>query len=217
VSGVVVNSENADHDRDALDMSAQAEQVGVALRHQHVVASDDVVESLIAAASDYDAALLCVGSHGRGPLGQAIVGSVGVEVLALSPAPVLVIGPEATPAQEFGCVIVCVDGSETALRAVEPARAWARAMRTALRIIYVAGLDHARRPEHVPPEAEILFDPDTAGILARYAVDTDAALVVATTHGHTGLATIGGTAIALIRKAPCALLLLGPNAKDSPE
>jgi nucleotide-binding universal stress UspA family protein len=212
VSGVVVNSQHADHEADARGMDMRAMRAEVALRRRHVVASGDVVDSLIGAASDYDDAVLCLGSHGRGPLGQAIVGSVTSDVLARSAAPVLVVGPEARPSRLFGCVIVCVDGSEIALRAIAPARAWAHALRTKLRVLHVTWPPHTRPEGSIPAEAEVLEDPAPVEIITRYATDTDAALIVATTHGHTGLATIGSVATGLIRQAPCAVLFLGPHA-----
>jgi nucleotide-binding universal stress UspA family protein len=46
---------------------------------------------ILARASDYD--LIVMGTHGRGAIGQLLVGSVTERVIRASPRPVLVIGP----------------------------------------------------------------------------------------------------------------------------
>lgn len=49
------------------------------------------VETILKEASDVDADMIVVGSHGRGAMYQLVVGSVSKEVLHKSPIPVLVV------------------------------------------------------------------------------------------------------------------------------
>ncbi|HVV36135.1 MAG TPA: universal stress protein [Acidimicrobiales bacterium] len=192
LAGVVVNSPNSDHGRDEFEMRAQAERAGVTLEYTRVVGSDDVATSLLAA-GELDAATLVLGAHARGPLGRVLIGSVGAEVLERATEPVLIVGPNAKPPEQFPFVIVCLDGSATARRALAPARDWAEALGAELRTVTV--------PEGADP----------ADAIANVAGDTRAALIVATTHGLGGLAAIGSTCAAIVREAPCAALLLGPE------
>jgi nucleotide-binding universal stress UspA family protein len=215
VSGVTVNSPGADHLADKRDMRLQAEHAGVVLRHSVVMSSDDVASALLAAVGRRHGATLCVGSHARGPLGQALLGSVSTEVLHRSTGPVLVVGPQAVPATECRSVLVCLDGSETAYRAVEPARAWAKQLHATPRSATVSANGRRFVPGHPSSDLTVLQDTDPAAALARFATEIDAALIVATTHGEGGLAAIGSTAFNLVRHAPCAVLFLGPSVAAS--
>jgi len=55
----------------------------------------DVARTLAQAAERLDADLVCMGSHGRGGLGRALLGSVAQQMLAHSRRPVLVLRPRA--------------------------------------------------------------------------------------------------------------------------
>jgi nucleotide-binding universal stress UspA family protein len=55
----------------------------------------DPAERLVAIAEEYGAAMVVVGSRGRGPIKRALLGSVSAALLARSPCPVLVVPPGA--------------------------------------------------------------------------------------------------------------------------
>jgi len=212
VSAVCVNSPNADWGVDEADMKRQAEDAGVALWRSVTVGSEDVAPALLRTVAESPAALLCVGSHGRGPLGQAILGSVNAEVLACSTQPVLVVGPQAIPSKGFRSVVVCLDGSSVALTAMQPAVEWARTLRATVRAVTVLPPQHVFPRDQFPADVDVRYDSDTATAVTEFVREVDAGLIVATSHGLSGLAAIGGTAASLVRHAPCPLLLIGPHA-----
>ena len=54
----------------------------------------DVVEAIVAAASKDDVILIVIASHGRGPVGRLLLGSVAEKVARAASCPVLTIRPE---------------------------------------------------------------------------------------------------------------------------
>jgi nucleotide-binding universal stress UspA family protein len=60
-----------------------------------VGAVGDAAQELARVAFEHDAALLVVGSRGRGPLRSAMVGSVSARLTRLAPCPVVVVPPDA--------------------------------------------------------------------------------------------------------------------------
>ncbi|WP_116995635.1 universal stress protein [Desertimonas flava] len=178
--------------------------------------------------ADRDAALVCIASHGRGGIGVALLGSTTEEVLRESRRPVLVVGrhfrPPDHPARE-GRLVVCVDGSDVAERALEPAIDWARQFGPTPWIVevarrpdlfappsdgresnYVHGL--ARRVPHA--EWEILHADDVAAELAdlprRWPVD---ALVMAS-HGRGGMArvSLGSVTMSVVHHSARPVLIV---------
>lgn len=77
-------------------------------------------EALLEAAREPGAATVVVGSRGRGSLASAFAGSVGVELAAHAPIPVVVLPKKhETVRGAQARVVVGVDGSETGRRAAE--------------------------------------------------------------------------------------------------
>jgi nucleotide-binding universal stress UspA family protein len=108
----------------------------------------------------------------------------------------------------------------------------ARPVAEALAERYGATL-HVLRVDVVPPAGDLRFEPDprpdvraqglvkahrrftTAGdAIVMYAEDVDADLVVMGTHGRTGWSrlSLGSTAEHVLRRAPCPVLTVGPEA-----
>ncbi|MDN4161635.1 universal stress protein [Nocardioides abyssi] len=78
----------------------------------------DPREALLEASAH--AALVVVGSHGRGPVGSLVLGSVGVALSRQAHGPVVVVRPARSGAERHG-VLVGVDGTERSLPALEAA------------------------------------------------------------------------------------------------
>ena len=62
---------------------------------ERLAVSGEPAETLTRAASDRNAALLVLGSRGRGPFRAALLGSVSARVARLADRPVLVVPPGA--------------------------------------------------------------------------------------------------------------------------
>lgn len=67
-----------------------------------VVAVGDAAQELARVAFEHDAALLVVGSRGRGPVRSAMVGSVSARLTRLAPCPVVIVPPDAQNAVWHG-------------------------------------------------------------------------------------------------------------------
>ena len=190
------------------------------------------------------ASCLAMSTHGRSGLGRWLMGSVAERVLRNARTPVLLAnrsvletqGPEG-PTGRFDRILVPLDGSEQAARAVPLAEAIARRTGAGTVLLHVqALLPVAPDPYFVamPPvptvaEGETLLAPhrerlEAAGLAVRTRVVTDrpahailqvaaderADLIAMTTHGHSGVArwAYGSVAEKVLRHSPCPLLIL---------
>ncbi|MFD0774635.1 universal stress protein, partial [Streptomonospora algeriensis] len=130
-------------------------------------------EALLEEAQLPDTAAVVVGSRGLGGLASAFVGSVGIELAAHAPVPVVVLPKKHEAAHNTkGRVIAGVDGSESSRRAVEFAFAQARWNGSELVGICawqpMAAFVSAMGP--VPPEA---FDDDAVEASARRTAEAE--------------------------------------------
>jgi len=168
-------------------------------------------------------------SHGRGR-SAALLGSVAEEVLQLIFGPILVVGPHVEHGDLEGPVIVTVDGSVESESALPLAAAWAIELADEPWVVEVVEPDLAevrevgesayparlaRALSHEcghPVQFEVLHGRSVHDEIADFARQIDASLVVAATHGRTGMSrfVIGSTAAAIVRHAPCPVLLARP-------
>lgn len=121
-------------------------------------------------------------------------------------------------------VIVPLDGSEHADRALRPAIEVARRLDASvalLRAIHPDDVDVAqqelssRRDEHEPPGAELVIDTMRGPVsaIAAFVAERPNSLVCMTTHGRSGLtrALLGSVAEEALREVDVPFLLVGPQ------
>ena len=190
-------------------------------------------ESVAAALADvlerHPESTVVMSSHGRGR-SAALLGSVTEDLLQREFGPVVVVGPQVGAPNFDGPLLVTVDGSDLSELALPLAGAWAIELGVTPWVIEVNdpsqfSSEHlvessyvARMARHVteqtkhPTEFEVLHGTHPHDEVADYASRMGASLIVATTHGRTGLSRlrVGSTAASIVRHAPCPVLLVRP-------
>ena len=100
-SNIVVELTEAERHRVSALLSSVAETAEVAGVHCSTVAVDGfVVEEICRKASEYDAQLIVVGSHGWGAARRFLSGSVSTGLVHSAPCPVLVVRPRAQSVEQ---------------------------------------------------------------------------------------------------------------------
>lgn len=131
------------------------------------------VDALLAEATTPDASVVVVGSRGLSGIVAAFVGSVGIELAARSPVPVIVLPHEHAAAHGVrGRVIVGLDGSEPSRKAAGFAFSQAEFYKTELVAVsaWQPLVAFAAATGPIPPE---LFDDTTAAEAARQALEEE--------------------------------------------
>jgi nucleotide-binding universal stress UspA family protein len=237
---VVPNSDEAE----AADYLHQvAEQNGAPWADVEVVASGAPATTILRSAQARDA-LICMATRSRGRLGELLLGSLSQTVVARSPSPVMLVGPAAhsEPAagngepgsvagiDGTGPIIVPLDGSSTAEKALAAAAGWARQFGVGLHLVQVVSgptkdgveSDPASLVQRAEPwtgqtdlvvTAEIR-DGDPADVVAAVAREQQSPLIVLTSRGETAEKNRALSAIAraMVRDAPVPVLIAPHHA-----
>ncbi|MCS7255077.1 MAG: universal stress protein [Thermomicrobium sp.] len=103
-----------------------------------VVRLGTAVEELLAEVQQWPDPLLVVASHGRGGLGRAVLGSVTDRVVRAGVCPVLVVRASGAPFERLTHILVPLDGSPAAERALPYAVVLARKAGACLTLVRVA-------------------------------------------------------------------------------
>jgi nucleotide-binding universal stress UspA family protein len=205
------------------------QRVGVITPH---LTDETAVDRAIAAVADQlESCLVCMATQGRSR-GAAIVGSTFAKLAARRPAPLVAVGPGVPPTAEGTTpskrIVVCLDGSAIAERAVPLALAWARRLGWDVSLVTAAdpvlqpreyGVDPydylrdiARRTdfEGLRVETHVLWGIAYPHILVGQHLDRRPAdLVVATSRARTGFAraALGSEAARIIHRSPVPVLV----------
>jgi len=177
--------------------------------------------------------MIVMSTFGRGRT-EAILGSVAVDVLHEMFGPLIVVGPKATTDRVDlrGELIVPVDGSDFSESTLSLGAAWGIGLEARPWVVEVLGPDqvhvddtsessHAarlardlRRASHHDAQFEVLHGKHPGKAIGDFAESIGASLIVASTHGRTGLArlTLGSVAMEIVRHAPCPVVLTRPPA-----
>jgi nucleotide-binding universal stress UspA family protein len=217
----IVLYSQADQEGRAADREGYLEEVVARLEGVQTSVHGDVAPSpalgIEQLASGLERPLVCMSSHGRGGLGEALLGSVAEETLRRVRAPVVLIGPacraERSPVE--GPLVASVDGSKVSEAILEPAQSWAAACDMPMFLVQVvsddwesevaaAGVDPgdvredsylrgiARRIKDQPSQVnwDVLRHRDPkqpADKLVAYLAEKEVGLMTMSTHGRTGL------------------------------
>jgi nucleotide-binding universal stress UspA family protein len=215
---------NSDEAEAAEYLRAAAARAGVEPTGVEVIASTGPAREIVDSAEAHGD-LVCMATHGRGRLGELLLGSVSQAVIGRSTAPVLLVGPDAQVApQASGPVLVPLDGSPSATTALPPAIAWASELRVGLHLVHVTppgsigteGTDPNALIETVSPHegpaglevtAEVI-EGNPAALVVDAARDQHASLIVLTSRGATDELTLSKVARRIIRDAPVPVLVV---------
>ncbi len=208
-------------------------EVPVTVRRLDGPVADVLAAHLRDRATGADAAdLVVLDSHGRGELGSRLLGSVSAEVVAASPLPTLLVGPESHLDRAVERLVVAWDGSDDADGALVVGERLARSLDLGIEVVEVVDpavvpegatlaetaelarlartWEHAAR--HRPlREWDVLHGRDVAGALVDHVRGGHDVLVVGS-HGRTGARArpLGGTSAAAVRRSPVPVLVVGP-------
>jgi nucleotide-binding universal stress UspA family protein len=100
---------------------AEALLSGSGVTVEQVVTEGEPDEEIVAAAARRGVQMIAMASHGRGAVGRAIFGSVADRVARTAPVPVLILRPpdeDVVPSVAVSRIVVPLDGSEIAARAL---------------------------------------------------------------------------------------------------
>ncbi len=183
--------------------------------------------AIIEIASAEPDALVCLSTHGRGAVGQTIVGSTADAVLRTTIRPVLLIGPHAEPAgwEPTGVMLVPLDGSSLANRIIPTAIGVAQAWGLSPALLHLAhpqDAESATHPDEILRPAldlfaeagvtvthEVLFEYPPTDYVADHARRIGASLIVMGSHLRTGVRrlVLGSVAMATVHHASCPVLV----------
>jgi nucleotide-binding universal stress UspA family protein len=205
-----------------------------ALRAAHVtvvVMGETVAGTIAGYVESINGAITVMSSVGRGR-SAAMIGSIAEEMLGSLFGPVMVVGPDSRIDQvDFrGELLVPVDGSATSESALGLAAAIGIALSARVWVITVneeSSLDGGDVSEsayaanlaaklseqsHHEVSYEVLHGKHPERAIVEQAKAMQASLIVASTHGRTGLARIraGSVAMSMVRHAPCPVVLNRP-------
>jgi nucleotide-binding universal stress UspA family protein len=183
------------------------------------------------------AALLVVGTAARGALDRILIGSVGGELAAVAPCPLVVV-PRGAALEEPGPVVVGSDGSEHSLRAARHAAALAARLGRELVLLHVTGGESALvgeelarelyasgvgvlDPSRPAPKLKVRLaveDGDPVQVLAAVGRERSASLLVTGTRGRNALssALLGSVSNGLVRAAGRPVVLVPASAGETP-
>lgn len=193
------------------------------------VAAESVAEVLANEVEQHPEVIVVLASHGRGR-SAALLGSVTEELLERIFGPVLVVGPHVGPVDFTGPIIATVDGSAASESVLPLAGAWGIDLSAEPWIVEVteananvsADVSESAYPARLArtlarssghsAQFEVLHGEHVHDEVADFAQSLGASMIVASTRGRTGMSrfVIGSTAAAIVRHAPCPVLLVRP-------
>jgi nucleotide-binding universal stress UspA family protein len=199
-----------------------------------IVFEDRLADAAIATLAENEPdALVCMTTHARGGLGEAVFGSVTERVLHQAYVPLVLVGPSVADVgtRTFEELVVCLDGSRAAGEILPRAALVARDLDIPMLLVGVVDPDTVRKPSTDDPVAleaaplrlaartlggsglavswEVIHGRDPASAIVDFATTRATPLLAMTTHGRTGLArvTTGSVTMSVVQHASCPVLV----------
>lgn len=190
----------------------------------------DPVEKILDHIQTADASMLCMDTRSRTAVAEIAFGSVAQAVVRRTPVPVLVCGPHIEPAERYDRVLVGLDGSDLAEKAMNLGIGLAQAINARVELLcvfdpgvplpsdltetgYLSRMSHSSA---VPiDDFDALHHHDAGRALAEAASTPPGAILVVGTQGKTGFQRLrlGSVALAAVRHAACPVLLVPPSTR----
>jgi nucleotide-binding universal stress UspA family protein len=225
---LLMTSFDADVIPDEQYLSAQAASCGADRVRTEVLRKVFPTRGIVETLAALPYAVLCLTTHGRGALGEMLLGSVSDEVLRSSTTPTVLVGPACEPSTfpTSKEVVVAVDGSPGCLTVLPTVSEWAQHLDLAVHLVTVeaAGttgramdpdlnesLDQAAAvlgDAGVQVERHVLLSNHPADVIVTFAAARHAAFVAMGSHGAGGLAAsaLGRVTTHVVRHASCPVL-----------
>lgn len=202
----------------------------VAVTTEVRLTAGSVAQELATLLSLHADSVVVMSSHGKGR-SAAITGSVTEDVLHSTFGPIILVGPNIEPGDFSGPVIVSVDGSQESEIALPLAAAWAAQLQTTPWIVNVSSPDSAKVSNDNDVlgtayaarlakglasfsgnavEFDELHDRHPARAVSEYATRHDASMIVASSHGRSGLSRLamGSITAGFVRTATCPVTVV---------
>jgi nucleotide-binding universal stress UspA family protein len=185
----------------------------------------DTADAIVHDAADGTTTLLCMDSHAKGPAAELAFGSVSEDVVRRATVPVLVCGPHVQPAEHYTRIIVGLDGSELAERALTGSVALGRALGASLALLEVlppdvtlpddvsetAYLSRLRARTGIPTDDyDTIHHQRPARALIEAADAAPGTIIAVATHGRSGFQRlrVGSVAMDVVRHAHGPVLVV---------
>jgi nucleotide-binding universal stress UspA family protein len=177
-----------------------------------LAATSDPAAAIVDHVRRHQAPMVCMATRQRGPLGE-VLGSVSAGVVRRSPVPVLLVGPQV---ERFGPrverIIACLDGSETAARALPFAAGLATQLSAELVPLRVVACDEAGTFP-APVRVDVVYDDSPARALALHGGDRGDTIIAMATRGRGAIRrlVLGSVSRAVVHQAACPVLVVPPD------
>lgn len=202
-----------------------AARAGVTFTRTHVYRDRLAATALITAAKDERDAVVCMTTHARRGLAQALFGSVAEEVVRRTEVPLLLGGPAfdvqfADRLDHYDELLVCLDGSRAAAEVLPRAAEFAASVGLRATVVGVLGAGEPE-PDWVGPACAVFTG---AGVdagsqvlagepvheIVTFAAQRPRAMLGMTTHGRTGMArvSVGSVTMGVVRHASCPVFVV---------
>ena len=164
-------------------------------------------ESLLRELEDARATLVAVGTHGYSRASEIVLGGVAGSLLHRAPCSVLITRPPADGAHFPRALAVGVDGSDSAVAALEVARQLADRFHASLRpITGLGGKDvDLARVTRLASDVEVL---DAKPLEALLEAASEVDLLVVGSRGLHGLSALGSISERVAHRAPSSVLVV---------
>lgn len=152
-----------------------------------VVTAGEPDEQILAVATEQNADLIVMSSHGRGAIGRFVSGSVADRVVRQAPVPVMIIGPdgEVTEQPVITRIIAPLDTTELSRRALPFAAALARQVDASVTVVHV--IDPSIDAVPIMPGVIGVIPPDAVDLVHEQRESEARALVDQAVHLLNGL------------------------------